>query len=78
MDAIDWKAPAKLQERDDSGSDMQYSFSTLREGPVGDLVRHVALLSSDHRARLVLEIPGGRTLNVGEILELAAREDLGD
>jgi hypothetical protein len=78
MDAIDWKAPAKLHERDDAGSDMHYSFKTVREGPVSELVRHVATLSAEHRARLVLEVPGGRTLNVAEMLDLAARVDLGD
>jgi hypothetical protein len=78
MDAIDWKAPARLQERDDGGSDMHYQFNTLREGPLGELVRHVATLSAEHRARMVLEVAGGRTLNVGEILDLAARSDLGE
>jgi predicted HAD superfamily phosphohydrolase len=76
MDAIDWKAPARLHERDDSGSDMHYHFKTLREGSVGELVHHVSLLGAGQRARLVLEIPGGKTLDLAQILELAARNDL--
>jgi hypothetical protein len=76
MEAIDWNAPAALHQRDDSGSDMHYSFKTLGKGPLGDLVRRVAAMSAAERARVVIDVEGGKSLNVGEILALAAREDL--
>ena len=76
MEAIDWNAPATLTERDDRGSDLHYHFRTLREGPLGELVRAVTAMSTSERARLVLEVAGGKTLNVGEIVALAQREDL--
>ena len=76
MEAIDWNVPATLTERDDSGSDLHYHFRKLRDGTLGELVRAVAAMPVAERARLVLEAPGGKTLNVGEILALAQREDL--
>ncbi len=76
MEAIDWNAPAKLTERDDRGSDLHYHFRTLSEGPLGELVRAVTAMSTTERARIVLEVAGGKTMNVGEILALAQREDL--
>ena len=76
MEAIDWNAPATLTERDDSGSDLHYHFRKLREGPLGELVRAVAAMPTAERARLLLEVAGGKTLNVGEILALAQRGDL--
>ena len=76
MQAIDWQTPATLHSRDDGGSDMHYDFRELRKGPLGDLVRHVATLSADERSRMVIDVAGGSTLNVAEILDLAQREDL--
>ena len=76
MEAIDWSVPATLSERDDSGSDLHDHFRKLRDGSLGELVRAVAAMPAAENARLVLEVPGGKTLNVGEILALAQREDL--
>ena len=76
MEAIDWNAPATLTERSDSGSDLHYHFRTLGKGSLGELVRAVTAMSTAERARVVLEVAGGKTLNVGEILALAQREDL--
>jgi hypothetical protein len=76
MEAIDWNAPGVLHERDDSGSDMHYHFRTLRKGPLGVLVRDVAAMTVAERSRVVIDVDGGKSLNVGEILALAAREDL--
>ena len=76
MEAIDWNAPATLTERDDGGSDLHYHFRKVGEGPLGELVRAVAAMPTADRARLVLEVAGGKTLSVGEILALAQREDL--
>ncbi len=76
MDEIDWNMPATLHARDDGGSDMHVDFRTVRKGSLGDLVREVAAMSGDDRARLVIDVSGGSTLSVAEILALAKREDL--
>ena len=76
MDTVDWHAPATLHERDDAGSDMHFHFRTVDAGTLGALVRKVAALPTAERARLVIDVAGGSTFNVGEILTLAQREDL--
>jgi hypothetical protein len=78
MDGIDWTAPATLHARHDAGPEGQGPSGPVREGALGELVRYVALLSAERRAHLTIEVAGGRTLDLGQILELAAREDLGD
>ncbi len=75
MQAIDWDASATLLERDDSGSDLHYHFRTVEKSTLGALVRKVAAMSANDRARLVID-SGGGTINVGEIMALAQREDL--
>lgn len=76
MTTIDWNADATLHERDDGGSELQYNFSTIKTGRLGDLVRDVAGMPVDERARLVIDVAGGKSLNVVEIIELAGRDDL--
>ena len=73
--SIDWTAPATLHERDDGGSDLHVEFRTIAKGPLSELVRQVAGLPAAERARLVIN-SGSGTLNVGEIMALAQREDL--
>ena len=75
MQAIDWNAPATLLERDDSGSDLHYDFKTVASGTLGELVRQVAALASAERARLVID-SGNTSFNVGQIMDLASRDDL--
>ncbi|MDF8333908.1 hypothetical protein [Novosphingobium cyanobacteriorum] len=74
MSGLDWQAQATLHQRDDDGSEMQYNFSVVKKGPLGELVREVAGMDAEARARLVIDVPGGKSLNVGEILELAKVE----
>lgn len=76
MDATDWNAAATLIERDDGGSELHYNFREVRKGRLGDLVREVAAMPAVERARLVIDIAGGETINVGQIMELAGRDDL--
>lgn len=76
MPKIDWNAAATLHARDDGGSEMHYNFAVLATGPLGDLVRSVAAMPAEECARVVIDVAGGNTLNVGEILALAAHEDL--
>lgn len=73
MPSPDWNAEATLHERDDDGSEMQYNFREVKKGRLGDLVREVAGMAVADRARLVIDIPGGKSINVGEILALAER-----
>ena len=76
MPTTDWAAPATLHARDDGGSEMHYNFAVLGTGPLGDLVRQVAAMPAEERARVVIDVAGGKSLNVSEILALAAQEDL--
>ena len=75
MQAIDWNAPATLLERDDAGSDLHYDFKTIASGTLAELVRRVAALDAGDRARLAID-SGNASLNVGQIMELAGRDDL--
>lgn len=76
MSGLDWNAEATLHERDDAGSEMQYNFSVLKKAPLRDLVAEVAAMDTAQRARLVIDIAGGKSLNVGEILDLAGKEGI--
>lgn len=76
MNTVDWNAAATLIERDDGGSELHYHFREVKKGTLGALVREVAAMDAAARARLVIDIAGASTINVGQIMELAAREDL--
>ncbi|GAO55686.1 hypothetical protein NMD1_02838 [Novosphingobium sp. MD-1] len=76
MESVDLQAEGTLHERDDRGSEMQYNFSVVQKGPIAELLRSVVAMTAEQRARLVLDVPGGRSLNVGEMLALAEREGL--
>ncbi|ODU70839.1 MAG: hypothetical protein ABT11_06630 [Novosphingobium sp. SCN 66-18] len=76
MESVDLQAEGTLHERDDGGSEMQYNFSVVQKGQIAELLRSVVAMTAEQRARLVLDVPGGRSLNVGEMLALAEREGL--
>ncbi|CAH0496855.1 hypothetical protein [Novosphingobium sp. CECT 9465] len=76
MSGLDWNAEATLHERDDAGSEMQYNFNMLKKAPLRELVTEVVGMSVDQRARLVIDVAGGKSLNVGEVMELAKSEGL--
>jgi len=76
MTTTDWTAAATLHVRDDGGSEMDFNFTALRSGTLGELVRAVAAMPADERARVVIDVAGGKSLNVAEILALAAQENL--
>lgn len=76
MSGLDWDAGATLHERDDGGSELQYNFAVLKKGPLRELVADVVAMDSAQRARVVIEVAGGKLLNLGEILELASKEGL--
>lgn len=75
MNKPDWNAPAKLIERDDSGSELTYDFHERAVGTLGELVGKVAAMSAHERARLVIDAGAQGTINVVQIIELAARDD---
>ena len=75
MQAIEWNAPATLIQRDDAGSDLHYEFKTIASGSLAELVHRVAAMGINERARLVID-SGTASYNVGQIMELAGREDL--
>lgn len=76
MSGLDWNAEATLHERDDAGSELQYNFKVVKKAPLRDLVAHVDTMSADERARLVIDVAGGKSLNVGETIALAKTEGL--
>ena len=76
MSGLDWNAEATLHERDDAGSELQYNFNVIKKAPLRDLVAEVTAMGTDQRARLVIDVPGGKSLNIGEILEIAKSEGL--
>lgn len=73
MSGLDWDAQGTLHERDDGGSELQYNFNALKKGTLRELVAEVAAMDAAQRARLVIDVAGGKSLNVVEILELAAK-----
>jgi hypothetical protein len=75
MNMPDWNAPAKLIERGDSGSEMTYDFHERGAGTLGELVAKVAAMNAHERARMVIDAGMQGTINVGQIIELAARDD---
>jgi hypothetical protein len=75
MNTPDWNAPAKLIERDDSGSEMAYDFHERGTGTLGELVAKVAAMTPHDRARMVIDAGAQGTINVGQIIELAGRDD---
>jgi hypothetical protein len=75
MNKPDWNAPAKLIERDDSGSEMTYDFHERAAGTLGELVARVVAMTAHERARMVIDAGAQGTINVGQIIEMAARDD---
>jgi len=76
MSGPDWNAEATLHERDDAGSELQYNFNVIKKAPLRDLIAEVVGMSADERARLIIDVAGGKSLNVGEIMALAKSEGM--
>lgn len=76
MSEPDWDAQATLHERDDGGSELQYNFAVLAKGSLRAMVAHVVAMEPAQRARVVIEVAGGKSMGLGDILELAAKEGL--
>lgn len=76
MSGLDWDAEATVHERDDGGSELQYNVAVLRQGALREMVAYVVAMEATQRARVVIEVAGGRSLNLPEILELSAKEGL--
>ncbi len=74
MSGYDWDAEATLSERDDAGSELQYNFVLLAQGTLREMVARVLGMDGAQRARVVIEVEGGKSLNLGEILALSANE----
>ncbi|MDO6413095.1 hypothetical protein Q4F19_01750 [Sphingomonas sp. BIUV-7] len=75
MSDTDWGRRAVLHARSDAGSEMAFDFDTLADGTLGEMVGKVAAMSSDERARVIIDVPGQGYLTVGEVLALAERPD---
>ncbi len=72
---IDWQAPAKLVERNDSGSERDYDFQERGTGALGVLVGQVSAMSAHERARMLIDAGTLGTFNVGQIVEMSQRPD---
>ncbi len=75
MSAVDWNFAAKLIERDDDGSEMAYDFHERASGTLATLVSQVAAMDTTARARMLIDAGSMGMLNVGQILDLSARDD---
>jgi hypothetical protein len=75
MTADDWAVPAKLIERDDSGSELAYDFHERAQGTLAEMVARVAAMAGPERARMLIDAGALGMLNVGQILEMAGRDD---
>jgi hypothetical protein len=76
MMTIDWHAASKLLARDDAGSEMFFEFKEIGIGTLAELVTQVMALDPAERARVLIDAGAVGTFNVGQIAELAARDDL--
>jgi len=76
MSDVDWNAHAVVHSRTDGGSELDFNFDELAQGPLSDMVRLVAGLSSAERARVIFDVRGRGNLDVGQVMALAARPDL--
>jgi hypothetical protein len=75
MNDVDWSAKAVVHSRSDGGSDMDVNFDRLREGPLDEMVRSVAILPAAERARIIMDVEGRGNLDIGQIMTLAAQLD---
>lgn len=76
MASVDWNAKTVLHQRDDAGSDMHVAFETIAEGTLAAMVRRVRAMPVHDRARVVLDIAGVGTLDIGRVMELSEHSDL--
>jgi hypothetical protein len=76
MSDVDWNAKAIVHMRSDGGSEMFVDFVQLREGTLAAMVRSVAELPVEERARIIMDVSGKGNLDIGQIMALAARPDL--
>jgi hypothetical protein len=75
MTEMNWDAPSRLLERDDSGSDMYVEFKERDIGPLSALIGQVAVLPATERARLVIDAGAQGMFNMGDIMALSERAD---
>ncbi len=75
MTVTDWTLPAKLIERDDSGSELDYNFHERAAGSLADLIGKVASMDAIARARMLIDAGPMGMLNVSQVLDLARRDD---
>ena len=76
MSDIDWGAHVVVHCRSDGGSELDFNFDKLDEGPLSAMVRRVAAMSGAERARIIFDVSGRGNLDIGQVMALAARPDL--
>ncbi|ARU15201.1 hypothetical protein [Croceicoccus marinus] len=74
---IDWNDHASIHRRPEGNkSDMLRGFQVIRDGTFAEMVRFVAALPEDERQHLVIQKSGDRLFELGEIMNLARRDDM--
>ena len=71
---VDWDDFSELHRADDGGGVLT-SFKAIRQGPLAELVKFVAMLPENERRLYVIEKSGDHRLSPGEIMLLARRPD---
>ena len=76
MSDVNWDANAVVHSRSDGGSELDFNFDKLAEGPLAAMVRLVAAMPSAERARVIFDVTGRGNLDIGQVMALAALPDL--
>jgi hypothetical protein len=71
---IDWQETVALHLANDGGGLLD-ELKTVRRGTLADLVRYIALLGADERARYEIERVGDHRMKAEEIMDLYNRDD---
>jgi hypothetical protein len=71
----DWTAAAELFERVDAGSELQFEFRSQAKGTLAGLIAHVAALSPNDRARVVIDAGTAGSFNATDIMAMASAPD---
>ena len=75
MISLDWSIPAKLIERDDSGSELAFDFCERKSGTLAELVATVVAMNVRDRARMIIDAGPQGMMTIAQILALATRTD---
>ena len=76
MSDVNWDAHAVVHSRTDGGSELDFNFDKVAEGPLSEMVRLVAAMPGAERSRVIFDVSGRGNLDIGQVMVLAGRPDL--